>query len=924
MKDALNSLFFHFLAILFLIVWCINDYSADVGIPKWLENRILKKLDDCGYSVKTEISRFSLTDGLELRNLSVLERKGGIRLAAPLMKIDFEPLDLFDGTFFPIRFHVKDGEADLPLLPESGEEGKSDVLQFRELNAEIKGAPGELRVRQSSAKIGNFTVNLEGTIDNFLHVSLGNMLSDYFRGGKKNSTSEGVIQTFPLEIRKKVMRAYLYCSSLNMNGDPRCNLKFHFDLMDFFRCRISADLEIPEFQYNGITIRKAKERLSLQDGELRLEQMQVMFGEGSVITAEGNYNETGKNFTGGVKGSCRIGDLLGLADEQTRRGIERHIVLRSEKLTFDGILEHFSLSDSRYNGNIRMEIPEIVIDGILIKNIILSLFAEDGRVFGEFIRAELENDGSFTGSFNIERSGGILCRIKGNAHPSILWNEFPEEVKTYIRKNVSSSKEDTIDFSGYFASDGWDQQNCSGCFKIKCPHVKVSGVELLDISTEIDFTQDTFFCRDLKVRSGDGSKIEGTLVCDLRKDYLRARGICSGNPGKLSATLDNLWKMNSLSSLAKDISCSDPNGVVEADMELFADYGKKPFYRISGGVVMKKPIYCGVPFRYGAVRFITDSDDFLVLPDVILESENGTLWLEAIYIADPENPDGGTAHLNMNSSIPGNDLLKIMYPEWKPLLLDFCDPISISSRGIIDYSDESKSKLKILVQNGSCLLAGIKATNIDAVLDYDKQILTSRNAGGTLCGGVFHGDLVYDLEKETGSLKEKIENADLTTVLKEFGISEFAPKGTGDGKLSFESTTDFAWKGEILKMNGTGKLDLNGDELWDIPVLSSFLKYIGSAWPIIGESTGITRLTCDITFSDEKAEISSVKSNGKLLSLDANGNFLWNTGDYDLTFRAELLKNALPFEAMSKILTPVSWILRKSYKGKYIIPKNNQ
>ena len=124
-------------------------------------------------------------------------------------------------------------------------------------------------------------------------------------------------------------------------------------------------------------------------------------------------------------------------------------------------------------------------------------------------------------------------------------------------------------------------------------------------------------------------------------------------------------------------------------------------------------------------------------------------------------------------------------------------------------------------------------------------------------------------------------------------------------------------------MDGSGDLLLSGDELWDIPVLSSFLKNIGDAWPMIGESTGITKISCNIDFKDDAAEIRDVKTNGKIISLDADGKFFWNTGKYDLLFRAELLKDTLPFEAMSKLLTPVSWMLNKNFQGTYLLKKSD-
>ena len=118
-------------------------------------------------------------------------------------------------------------------------------------------------------------------------------------------------------------------------------------------------------------------------------------------------------------------------------------------------------------------------------------------------------------------------------------------------------------------------------------------------------------------------------------------------------------------------------------------------------------------------------------------------------------------------------------------------------------------------------------------------------------------------------------------------------------------------------INGKGKLDLNGDDLWNIPIMKDFLKYTTNAWSMLGNGVGITRISSEILFQNDRAVIDQVKANGNFVSMDADREFLWNTGEYDVTVYAELLKSALPFEIASKILRPVSLMLKKNFKGKY-------
>ena len=80
----------------------------------------------------------------------------------------------------------------------------------------------------------------------------------------------------------------------------------------------------------------------------------------------------------------------------------------------------------------------------------------------------------------------------------------------------------------------------------------------------------------------------------------------------------------------------------------------------------------------------------------------------------------------------------------------------------------------------------------------------------------------------------------------------------------------------------------------------------------------------DILFKNDKAIIEKVKANGNFVSMNAKGEFMWNTGEYDVTVYAELLKSALPFEMASQILKPISWMLKKNFKGKYTLSQQPQ
>lgn len=99
-------------------------------------------------------------------------------------------------------------------------------------------------------------------------------------------------------------------------------------------------------------------------------------------------------------------------------------------------------------------------------------------------------------------------------------------------------------------------------------------------------------------------------------------------------------------------------------------------------------------------------------------------------------------------------------------------------------------------------------------------------------------------------------------------------------------------------------------------MLGSFLRIIGQAWSL--DSFGsITKVSCDYKLIGDRLVFDQLKSDGGFVSLDASGYYRWADNHFDIRVRAELLKSALPFDVMSRLLTPVSWILDKRLKGDF-------
>ena len=925
-----RKIFFAFCTLLILTLWIFNFHCAVKGVPQWLLKSITTPLKEMGYHLKAKQVFFSFTEGLNVKDLNYFSEYSGIKLAIPEFSVDLYPSEIFKGVCIPIQLQIENGTARLPMLPETGAEGKMDCLDIQKLNARIKGKTGLLKVEKASAEIGNIHVDMEGSINNFLHIIVENVFKDFWernKAGKKWKNKKypyGIMQVFPIEIREKFVQAYHRFQELKMKGNPECSARFYVDLNDFKSCNIEADVRLPEFRFQNMRFLEIKEHISLSNGVLELKEVNLDLGNHSSLTASGTYYDEGEIFSGNINGKCHISDLIHLVGKGLSDEIQKHVTFEDQLISFNGQLEHFSVSGNRYKGNIDLTLPRITVDGVVMQNVKLLVHADEKQLRGEIKQAELTG-GSISGSFTINNTGSILCQLRGKALLSAFQETFPDEINTFYRKQIScnNEKEAPVSFDGTFRSDSRKLKRYSGTVSILYPHICLNNEKIQNIIADMEFSPDMINISRITATVGDDSRVSGSIKVNLLNNQIAAKMVASGIPGHLAKTFDLILGTDSLTSLAKDISSPDKKGIAETDLELFAKYGQKMFYQISGNVVMRNPTYCGIPFQYGAARFITDSSNRLVIPDLILKSKEGSMQLQSIYDTDYDKID--ILHFNLKSNIKGNDLLTIFCEGYDPVLVDFPYPINVSANGVIDYIDQKKTVIRASVQNGTCTFAGAKVSNIDAVLNVKDEELFFKDAAMAFSKGVCKADFKYHFGTGKGSFRQTLEGADLLEVVRQFEATKFVPSGTGNGKLDFQSRGTFESKNESdVAIYGTGKLDLNGDDLWNIPLMKDFLKYISNAWSMLGSGAGITRISCDILFKGEKAVIDKVKANGSFVSMNADGEFFWNTGEYNVNVYAELLKSALPFEIASQILKPVSWMLKKNFKGKYAVPSGKQ
>ena len=939
------------------------------GVPQSVVDHFKRRLASEGIDFSASKVRCGIWKGAFLDNVSIETGRKfeSPSLTAKRITASFSLLRLLKGNFLPISFEIDNGRLSIPVFPESGAEGMADCVVISDFNGAITLSHGRIFVDNASGKFQSFEFRMSGTIDNLIVAAGakgGAALHDKLSG--VSSTSSDIqsssaprqpaaatqhnakaqdkspvlhpgftfISKVPLQFRRRFMRAMDRLKTERFASSPKCEVNFALDLADFRKSVVKAQITTPSFEYGLLKIGSMRQDLSLKDGVLELKDIHVELGGGEYIEASGVCDSSANTVSGDLSGLCGASKLMLFLDEPTRRRLNAKFKFGDDFIAFKGSLQSFSLSSGRYTGVVDFHVPNLIFNGITFGNISGNAKIDDNTIKGHFSTSSVDSDGELEGDFSLAKDS-IDCAIEGSASFDTAKKFLSPSSRGFVDESVKVASEDKlVSFSGSLKADELKRSSFSGSFDLLVPQICFKDLETKMLSAHLDFNGETLKLSDIHATLDDGTRLSGEMLCKPSEKILSASMVCQGSPERALSLLGPEQR-GFIKSIIKDIDWPLSGNLVESSIDLHYRYGANPFCFMTGSLVMTDFEYRGIKFKYGATRFIVDSDRMLILPGAILETKDGQALISICYRAgadrdkfrlyqpglgisegdqDIQFPPEGRLDFEISSALSGNNLLRCFYPQWKSEYLDFPKSLQVNAKGSIDYKSPEKSCFNARLQNGACVWKGASISNIDASLIYKNRRLLFKGSSAEIGGGKLGADYDFNFETLSGDVDVKIQDADLQSLLKQIGWGEIIGGGK-PGKLSGALSSKIWYDKDVLLMDGEGRLGIAGADLWSIPLFGDFLKFLGRAWSL--DSLGsITTVDCDYKLVKDHFETDSIKSDGGFVALRGGGKYYWNSNEFDFKFRAELLKGALPFETMSRLLSPVSWILEKRLHGR--------
>jgi hypothetical protein len=540
-----------------------------------------------------------------------------------------------------------------------------------------------------------------------------------------------------------------------------------------------------------------------------------------------------------------------------------------------------------------------------------------------FDRGEyFEFNGSVTGLKN--------RKLTGNMSGKVLPNRFLSALNENTRKAIESSIKignEPVAFSGYIEKFTSDFRDIHANTEIKIPSVQIRESTFKNISGRLTLNGDTIKGTGFELSSTDWNKLDGEFEYYMPDGQIYVFMHTNGNPSfvyKTTAGQERIF----LKTLYDHITWPLVNESIDMTLKVYYFMKEKPFYLLSGNIVVTDCRYNGPAFDYGSCSFLIDSENLVIIPTIILQQGKTNAVISLAY----DNRPGGTEifpssplfnipenktdklYFETESALPGNSLLKCIIPDWNSPRINLDGSCPVKVNGTIDYNNDDNTYFTAKLINGQGEFSGIPLNKVTGLIGMKKQIVEITD----MTASSFNGDLAfvysYNIVKNTGKISLNVENAEFMPIVKNLGFPEFTTRKKG--LLSGDMVADISYsKKDELIMNGKGKISLRDADIWEVPILKGFTDLMGKS--LVSHEWGeVTSAECTYTLENDHFQTDSIQTDGNAVALSSSGKYYWNTSETDFKVRAKLLKNILPYELFSKLLNPLSWAFEARLHGK--------
>ena len=927
MKHKKKRIVFYTLISLAAAFLVFDLYCETKGLTSYMERVIEKKFQEKGIIINIKNARVGIFHGVILDDVTVKESQysNWKLLTAESIRFSF-PLS-FRGINFD-RFAIHAGTLNLPMFPETGEEGLSDVLSVQNIEADICKNGDALEIKYATAFLNGFLLNISGEIRDIFNNAM------FLEQGSKALGNNTLKPSSALGGIPINARTYFYNEMRNLKKNsfsktPQLQLRVNLSLKEIYSSTVNCKLVIPSFKFRNINIKEINGSFSLKDRSLNFENLNFDLGKDGKLQGNGSMDLATLACKGVINGKLNMEKYKNSLDIPALKKMNL-----SEKFSdVEMIVSSYSVQNSSGNLQFNAILPDASIYGIPFSDIRINIMVSTDDTEKNSIRID-KMKLSFDRGEYFEFNGSVIGlknrKLTGNISGKVLPDRFLSALDENKRKSIESSVKignEPVSFSGYVEKFTSDFKDIRANAEIKIPSVQLRESSFKNISGRLAINGGTIKGTGFELSSTEGNRLDGEFEYYMPDGQIYVFMHTNGNPSFVYKTAAGKERVF-LKTLYDHITWPPESESVDMTLKVYYFMKEKPFYLLSGNIVVTNCLYNGAPFDYGSCAFLIDSENLVTIPTIILQQgktnavislaydnrPGGTTIFPSSELFNPPEKSTDRLYFETESSLPGNSLLKCIIQGWNSPRINMSGSCPVKVNGMIDYNGDDNTYFSAKLINGQGEFSGIPMNNATGSIGMKNQILEITD----MTAKPFNGDLAftysYNIPKNTGKISLNVEGVEFMPLVKNLGFPVFSTRKAG--LLSGDMLADISYgKEDKLLMNGNGKISLRDADILEVPILKGFTDMMGKS--LISHEWGeVTSADCTYTLEDDHFQTDSIQTDGNTVALSAIGKYYWNTSETDFRVRAKLLKNILPYELFSKLLNPLSWAFEARLHGK--------
>ncbi|HCE42026.1 MAG TPA: hypothetical protein DET40_00570 [Lentisphaeria bacterium] len=925
MRHKKKRILFYSMMTLVLTLLVFDLYCEIYSLPSSIEKAIEGRLREKGILVTIGNARAGIFHGIVLDDVTIRDSVNGSFKLFTAESIRFR-LPLSFKKVYMDKFSIHGGTLKLPLFPEAGDEGLTDVLTFQNIEAMIEKDGDNLEIIYATTLLNGFLLNISGEVREVF--SDGRLFFQSADGLDQETIKPSAsLSLLPLNARSYFMNELKNIKRISFSKMPLLQLHLSLGMKDISSSTMECRLKIPSFKFRNYMVDAIDGNLSLKDKNLHLEGLSANLGKNGQLKATGDLDLSSMVFKGILNGKLALNKYLRAEDADFLENIK----LPDGLSEFEVLIGSYAIL--AYNGSIRasISIPAAEAYKVPLKDIKLNAmvsFDEKEKTDIHIEKAKISfNDGEFFDfSGDINRKTKILSgNVSGSAVPPRFLPLLDEKTRSEIDQLIKLSNE-PLSFSGRIGRISPDLKMVQAEISINLPSLRIYDSTFIKISTRISMDGKTIKASGIEASTPQGNKIDGEIEYYMPDDHFYISLHSTGNPEFVHKSTAGRVRVN-LQALYDQFIWPEKNELIEMTARMNFFMKKEPIFNLVGNIVVSDFSYNNVHFDYGASAFYVDSDFLSLLPRIILQQGKDSALISLAYdnrqgtemfpVSESFNVPGKATdklYFDVDSTLPGNSILKCIVPGWNNTRLNLSGTSPLKVSGMIDFVDTENTFFDARLTDAQGEWSGIPMKDIKAAVSMKKEILDIKD----VTAEVFDGDVIfsynYNLKDNTGKIALSVEDSEFAPLVKNLGFTDFSTKKIGS--LSGDMLADLSYneKDELL-MDGKGKISLKDADIMDIPVLKGFTDLLGKS--VISSEWGeISSADCNFTLEKDHFFSDSIQTNGNAVALSADGKYYWTTSETDFRVRAKILKNILPYELLSKLMEPLSWALEARLYGK--------